>query len=154
MSKETFTLKTEGFKELHDVLLQMGEEFGYKKTARTVLIPAIKAAMQSVVNKAKLNAPYNEKNTKDYHLRDTIKLFARVPNERDLRSIYIDKNDAAVGIVASRTDKRAVSQEFGNAVTPANPWLRSALESEAAHVISTLGTFLAFKLEKYKSKKV
>ena len=71
-----------------------------------------------------------------------------------MRSIYIDKNDAAVGIVASRTDKRAISQEFGNAVTPPQPWLRSALESEAAHVISTLGTFLAFKLEKYKSKKV
>ena len=53
MSKETFTIKTEGFKELHDVLLEMANDIGYKKTARRVLVPAVKASMQPVLEMAK-----------------------------------------------------------------------------------------------------
>ena len=53
MSKETFTIKTEGVKEVHDVLLEMANEIGYKKTARRVLVPAVKSAMQSGLYTAK-----------------------------------------------------------------------------------------------------
>lgn len=154
MSKETFTIQTEGFKELEQVLLEMAEDIGYKKTARRVLIPAVKASMQPVLGMAKTLAPYDETNTTTPHLRDTIKLFARVPNDRDMRSMYSDKDDAVIGVVSTRTDKRGISQEFGNEVTAPQPYLRPALESQAEKVVQILGTFLTYKLQQYKSKKV
>lgn len=154
MSKETFTIQTEGFKELEQVLLEMAEDIGYKKTARRVLIPAVKASMQPVLGMAKTLAPYDETNTTTPHLRDTIKLFARVPNDRDMRSMYSDKDDAVIGVVSTKTDKRGISQEFGNEVTSPQPYLRPALQSQAEKVVQILGTFLTYKLQQYKSKKV
>lgn len=154
MAKETFTVKTEGFKELHDVLLEMANDIGYKKTARRVLVPAVKASMQPVLEMSKVLAPYDETNTTTPHLRDTLKLFARVPTDRDMNSMYIDKNDAVIGVVSVKTDKRGISQEFGNEQVSPQPYLRPALESQAQRVIQNLGTFLTYKLQKYKSKKV
>lgn len=154
MAKETFTVKTEGFKELHDLLLEMANDIGYKKTARRVLVPAVKASMQPVLDMAKTLAPYDENNTTTPHLRDTLRLNARVPNDRDLRSMYIDENDAVIGIVSVKTDKRGISQEFGNEQVSAQPYLRPAIESQAQRVIQNLGTFLTYKLQQYKSKKV
>lgn len=154
MSKETFTIKTEGFKELEQVLLEMANDIGYKKTARRVLVPAVKASMQPVLGMAKTLAPYDEKNTETPHLRDSLRLNARVPSDRDMRSMYIDRNDAVIGIVSVRTDKRGISQEFGNEVTSPQPYLRPAIESQADRVIQILGSFLTYKLQQYKSKKV
>ena len=154
MSKETFTIETEGFKELEQVLLEMANDIGYKKTARRVLVPAVKASMQPVLAMAKTLAPYDETNTTTHHLRDTIKLYSRVPTDRDMRSMYSDKDDAVIGVVSTRTDKRGISQEFGNEVTAPQPYLRPALESQADRVIQILGTFLTYKLQQYKSKKV
>ena len=154
MSKETFTIETEGFSELHDVLMEMANDIGYKKTARRVLVPAVKSAMQPVLAMSKTLAPYDETNTTTPHLRDTIKLYARVPTDRDMRSMYSDKDDAVIGVVSTRTDKRGISQEFGNEVTAPQPYLRPALESQADRVIQILGTFLTYKLQQYKSKKV
>lgn len=154
MAKETFTVKTEGFKELNDLLIEMANDIGYKKTARRVLVPAVKASMQPVLEMSRLLAPYDEKNTTTPHLRDTLRLYARVPNDRDYRSMYIDRNDAVIGIVSVKTDKRGVSQEFGNEQVAPQPYLRPALESQAERVIQNLGTFLTYKLQQYKSKKV
>lgn len=154
MSKETFTIETEGFKELEQVLLEMANDIGYKKTARRVLVPAVKASMQPVLGMAKTLAPYDEKNTETPHLRDSLRLNARVPSDRDMRSMYIDRNDAVIGIVSVRTDKRGISQEFGNEQMSAQPYLRPAIESTADRVIQILGSFLTYKLQQYKSKKV
>lgn len=154
MAKETFTVKTEGFKELHDVLLEMANDIGYKKTARRVLVPAVKASMQPVLEMSKVLAPYDETNTTTPHLRDSLRLNARVPSDRDMRSMYIDRDDAVIGIVSVKTDKRGVSQEFGNEVTAPQPYLRPAIESQSARVIQILGSFLTYKLQQYKSKKV
>jgi len=56
--------------------------------------------------------------------------------------------------VSARTDKRGISQEFGNKAVAPQPYLRPALESQAMKVVDILGTFLAYKLQQYKSKKV
>lgn len=146
--------KLTGFKELNDVLVQMGEDFCYGKTASRVLIPAIKAALQPVLEKARQLAPYDESNHSDKHLRDTLRLNARTPSPKDQRSIYSEPNDVAIGIVSVRTDKRGMSQEFGNAQVSAQPYLRPALESQSSRVIAILSAFLTYKLSQYKSKKV
>jgi hypothetical protein len=151
---EIISVKTEGFKELEAVLIEMGEDLCYGKTASKVLLPAIRNAMQPVLQTAKQLAPYDESNTTTPHLRDSIKLSARVPTARDQRSIYSEANDIAIGIVSARTDKRGVSQEFGNKAVAPKPYLRPALESTSSRVISILGAFLTYKIQKYKSKKV
>ena len=153
MSAEALTFKAEGFQELEELLIEMGEDLCYGKTASRVLIPAIKVAIQPVLQAARQLAPYDEDNTTSTHLRDTLRVTVRTPKPKDLRSMYIDKNDIAIGIVSVKTDKRGISQEFGNAAVAAQPYLRPALSSQAERVISLLGTFLAYKLNDYKSKK-
>lgn len=154
MAQEIVNFKVEGFKELEEVLIQMGEDFCYGKTASRVLIPAVKAAMQPVLETARQMAPYDESNNTSKHLRDTLKLTVRVPTPRDQKSIYVEKNDIVMGLVSVRTDKRGISQEFGNAAVTAQPYLRPALQSTADRVISILSAFLTYKLNQYKSKKV
>lgn len=153
MAKETFTFKAEGFKELHDVLIEMGEDLCYGKTARRVLIPAVKAAMMPVYKQVKATIPYDDKNRSGTHMRDTVRISGRVPNSRDMRAQHADPDAVAVGIVSIRTDDRGMSQEFGNARVPAQPFLRLALETQVNTVVNTLGTYLTFKLDQYKSKK-
>lgn len=151
---DTFSIKTEGFKELEQVLVQMGEEMGYDAPARRVLVPAAKAAMEPVLMKALQLIPYDESNIEGTHMRDTLRVSAKQPSPRDRRSVYVDKNDAVIGMVSVKTDKRGISQEFGNARVKMQPFLRPALESQASKVVQILGTFLAYKLQKYKSRKV
>ena len=153
MAKETFTFKAEGFKELHDVLIEMGEDLCYGKTAKRVLIPAVKAAMKPVLEQVKTTIPYDEKNRSGVHMKDTVRLSGRVPNSRDMRAQHADPDAVAIGIVSIKTDDRGMSQEFGNARVPAQPFMRRALEGQANTVINTLGTYLAYKLDHYKSKK-
>lgn len=147
------TIKLEGFKELEEVLVQMGEDLCYGKTAQKVLVPAAKAAMVPVLMAAKANAPYDPTNTTTPHLRDGLKIAGRVPTAKDKRSSYGSPTDAVVATVGVRTDKRAISQEFGNDKTAPQPYLRIALESQADRVIQILGSFLTYKLDQYKSKK-
>jgi hypothetical protein len=154
MAEEIANFKVEGFKELEQVLIEMGEDLCYGRTASRVLIPAVKAAMQPVLQTARQIAPYDESNNTSKHLRDTLKLTVRVPTPRDQKSMYIEKNDIVMGLVSVRTDKRGISQEFGNAAVTGQPYLRPALQSQADKAISILGSFLAYKLSQYKSKKV
>jgi HK97 gp10 family phage protein len=151
---DQITFKAEGFKELNAVLMEMAQDFGYIKAGRQVLIKGVKLAMDSVAISAKANAPYDPKNTTTPHLRDTIRVSGRFPNNRDKRSAFYNKNDVAIGEVSVRTDKRGISQEFGNHKTPPHPYLRNSLESNSQRVIDVLGSYMTYVLEKYKSKKV
>jgi HK97 gp10 family phage protein len=150
---DTFSIKTEGFKELEQVLVQMGEEMGYDTPARRVLVPAAKEAMQPVLMKALQLIPFDESNTEGPHMRDTLRVSAKQPSQKDRRSVYIDKNDAVIAMVSVKTDKRGISQEFGNARVKMQSFLRPALETQANKVVQILGTYLAYKLQKYKSRK-
>lgn len=147
-----FSFEAKGFKELHDVLIEMGEDLCYGKTAKRVLIPAVKTAMKPVYDQVKNTIPYDEKNRSGTHMRDTVRVTGRVPNSRDMRAQHADPDAVAIGIVSIRTDDRGMSQEFGNARVNGQPFLRLALETQANTVVNTLGTFLAFKLSQYKSK--
>lgn len=151
-----YSIKTEGFKELEEVLIQMGEEFGYDAPADKVLKPALLSATTPVKDKLFQTIPYDNdpKRKPGPHMRDTIRAYAKRPSQKDQRSIYVDKNDAMIGVVEIKTDKRGISQEFGNARTAPQPYLRSALESQIDPAITRLKGYLNWALKKYKSKKV
>lgn len=148
------TYKTEGFKELEDVLIQMSEDIGYDKGSRRVLTPALRAAAQPVLQKAIMQAPYDPTNNKTKHLKDSFKIATRKPSARDMSSVHGSKTDVAIATVGARTDKRAISQEFGNHRVSPQPYLRSALESQWQTVVQIFGSYLSYKLQQYTSKKV
>ena len=69
---------TEGFDDFEDLLIQISNEFGYKQSARNVLVPAVKTAMEAIVPIAKGLA-----NTNTGKMRDSIRVDARIPNQKD-----------------------------------------------------------------------
>ena len=149
------TYKTEGFDGLLEVLKQLGEDFGYGNTTKKVLVPAVKQAMQPCYTTARffiLEGPYNPKNVTTPHMVDTLRLNARQPNSKDKRSAYIDIDDVAMAMVSVRTDDRGMSQEFGNARTPPQPYLRRSLEFSASACIDQLEMILGKKMTEYRAK--
>lgn len=152
-----YSIKIEGVKELEDVLKEMANDMGYKETSNKTLKPALLSAVQPVALKLFQTIPYdNSKRRRSQngpHMRDTIRSYAKIPSARDRRSVYVDQNDAMIGVVEIKTDKRGISQEFGNARTPAQPYLRNALESSIDESLRRFKGYLSWALGKYKSKK-
>lgn len=153
-----YSIKVEGVKELEDVLKEMADDVGYKQAGNKVLKPALESAVQPVRLKLFQDIPYDDsksrRNKNGPHMRDTIRAYAKVPSARDRRSVYVDANDAMIGVVEIKTDKRGISQEFGNARTPAQPYLRNALEGSIDESLRRFKGYMSWALGKYKSKKV
>lgn len=147
--------QTSGFDGLEDVLIQLGKDFGYGESTKRVLVPALKDAMRPAFTTAKANiaaGPFNPENVTTPHMLDTLRLNARMPSGKDKKSAYIQQNDVAMAMVSVRTDDRGMSQEFGNARTPAQPFLRRALESSAMACVDQLEMILGRRLAEYRSK--
>jgi hypothetical protein len=150
-----FQWETSGFDGLEEILIQLGKDFGYGESTKRVLVPALRDAMRPALTTARANilaGPYNAKNVTTPHMVDTLKLNARMPTSKDKKSAYIQQNDVAMAMVSVRTDDRGMSQEFGNARTPAQPFLRRALESSAIACVDQLEMILGRKLAEYRSK--
>ena len=150
-----YSWSTTGFDGLEEILIQLGKDFGFDNAAKRVLVPALKEAMRPCLTTARafiLAGPYNETNVTTPHMVDSLKLHARMPNNRDKRSAYIKQNDVAMAMVSVYTDKRAVSQEFGNARVPAQPYLRRALEFSSTACVDQLQMILGQKIQEYRAK--
>lgn len=150
MSVEIF--KTEGFEELEQQLLQLAEGFRGDLVMRNTMVPAIKAALEPVLASVIANAPYDEKNTDKIHLRNTARIDARIPNYADKKSEYVSQTDAVIGVVSVKKSAVSLSQEFGNARTPAHPYLRMSLESNRDNIQNILKSELAVSIPAYAKK--
>jgi HK97 gp10 family phage protein len=139
---------TEGFEEFEKLLIQMAEDFGYKETARNVLIPSVKVALEPVLISAKAMA-----RTDTGKMRESIKLEARIPNFNDKKSSSVDVNDAVIGLVSAKQSKVSLGEEFGTKEKSGHPFLRPALESNVEIVVRRLSSALAFRLDNYQSRK-
>jgi HK97 gp10 family phage protein len=148
--------KIEGLKELEEVLVKIGDEFGGSdKVVSKVLKPAVREALKPVHAMAVSLAPYDEKNYTKNHLKTSIKIAVRQTNARDYRSAFVNKNSVVTGLVYAKTDERRLAMEFGTAKVAAKPFLRPALDANAARAVQIFGTYLAYKIPQvFKSKKV
>jgi HK97 gp10 family phage protein len=146
------TFRLEGFAELETQLVQMGKMFRADLAARQTVVKAAKTAMQGVYTSAVANAPYDEKSTGPIHLRNTIRLDARIPNKNDYKSIHVSETDAAIAVVSAKRSAVSLSQEFGNATTPMKAFLRPALDRNAEEVVRILKTELAQVIPAYIAK--
>jgi len=159
----------EGFPELFRTMDEMKEEIGKGKTDR-IWRNALKAAFQPVLDTAIHRAPADTG-----QMRDHIYMKVQRPMARDKQGKYYagEMYMARVSVSAMRDDtvkheilnKRgnfqttyrnkkpvAVSQEFGNAATPAHPFLRTALESNTAVVMTILQNSLRLAIEEVAQK--
>jgi len=150
MSAEIF--KTEGFEELETQLLQLAEGFRGDLVMRNTMTKAVNAAMQPVLASVISRAPYDEDNNGPIHLRDTARANARIPTAADRKSEYVSPTDAVIGVVSVKKSAVSLSQEFGNARTAAQPYLRVSLESNRDNIVNILKSELAVSIPAYAKK--
>jgi HK97 gp10 family phage protein len=152
---QKLTFELEGFAEFEQQLKQMAEGFRGDLIARNTLVPSAKVAMESVYYSAVSRAPVGEKVRDDknpFHMRDTIRLDARIPNEKDKRSEYVNETDAAIAVVSVKKSAVSLAQEFGTSKISGTPFLRIALEQNSGNVLTVLKSELASRIPDYAAK--
>lgn len=139
---------TEGFDDFENLLIQISNEFGYKQSARNVLVPAVKTAMQAILPISKGLA-----NRDTGRMFNSIRVDARIPNQKDKKSYYYQKGDAALGVLSAKQSSISLGEEFGTAKKPAQPFLRPAIEKNQDMILRRLSAVLAYRLDSYRAKK-
>lgn len=146
------TIKLEGFAEFEEQLLAMAQGFRADTLARRTLALAARDAMQPVEQAAKAMAAYDENNTENIHMRDTIRTDYRIPNAKDRNSGHVNDTDAAIAVVSVKRSAVSLANEFGTAKMPMRPFLRPAFDSNAEAVLGILKTKLTTIIPEYALK--
>ena len=152
---EKLTFKLEGFAEFEQQLKEIAEGFRGDLVARNTLVPAAKVAMETVYHASVAMAPVGDKprdGNNPFHMRDTIRLDARIPTEKDRRSEYVNETDAAIAVVSVKKSAVSLAQEFSTSRIPAKPFLRPALQNNAETVLTTLKSQLGSRIPDYAAK--
>jgi hypothetical protein len=132
-------IKLEGFAEFETQLHALAEGYRHDLVARNTLVKAGRAAMEPVLRSIEALAPYDEiHNTSGIHLRDTRRMDSRVPYDSDKASPMVSETDASITVVSVKRSAVSLSQEYGNARTVAQPYLRVSLERNVDLVLSIL----------------
>lgn len=142
----------EGFAEFEQQLLQLGQIGRADLVARNTMVKAAKRAMEPVYQRVEQTAPYDEKNTGPIHLRDTVRLDARIPNDRDRMSKYAEDTDAVIAVVSVKKSAVSLAQEFGTSKLNPQPFLRPALDNLSQEVTRKLGNELGSFITDYAKK--
>jgi len=154
MDKVTFQL--EGFAEFEQQLIALGKGYRDDLVARQTLVKAAKKSMERVLINVIANAPYDEDrpatDSGKPHLRYTARLDARIPSDKDRMSNFVSDTDAAIAVVSVKKSAVSLSQEFGNVRTTAQPYLRTALESNITKVLYDLKSELSTIIPEYAKK--
>lgn len=144
--------RLEGFAEFEQQLKDLANGYRHDLVARQTLVKAAKLAMEPTLLAAQTRAPYDEENTGPVHLRDTLRIDARIPSSKDKLSEYVNETDAAIAVMSAKKSAVSLSQEFGNARTAAQPFLRVSLESTAREVLNKLKSELSHIIPAYAKK--
>jgi HK97 gp10 family phage protein len=160
------SFSVEGFPELFEKMNDLKEEIGKQKTDR-LWREILKSSFEPVLEGVRANAP---KDTGQ--MADHIYMAVHRPKSRDKQSKYYfgEEYMARVTVSPLRDDTQshfvlnkrgrvqhvyrnkkpvAISQEFGNARTPAHPFLRISLEQNYQLVISILALKIKLLLIRY-----
>lgn len=102
------SFKIEGLKEVLAAFNELAEEIGDKKANSKILVPAVREAMQPVLNQAVANAPVDTGG-----LKLSLQVEARRPTRRDKRSKYISDTDAVIAAVTTASGKKLAQMSEG-----------------------------------------
>ena len=142
------TMETYGFDEFDKILTQMGEEFGYTDVNKRTLVPALRNAM-----KAALPTAQSLVRVDTGQLKESIRVDAKRPSDKDKVSKYIYENDAAIALLSAHASDVSLSEEFGTAQKSGQPFIRPAVESNQTLIIDKLATELEKLIAKYQARK-
>lgn len=165
----TFSVGIVGAEELKQVMAELVKDFG-PRDSKGILVSAVRQAMRPALDAAKANVP-----TDTGALRASLRIEARRPNRKDKASKYIDQGDVAIATVTTapgkvlakksfknlktgkrqkgiESDARAIAMEFGTAKVAAQPFLRSALESNSGVIVNDLSGQIRESIERYKAR--
>lgn len=178
MTAEHLHFEWEGFEEFDEMLSELVDDFGYKDSKR-ILVRTVKKAMAPVLLTAKLFAPEDtgalraslqiearyptKKDRRSKYVDQTDAVIAAVttaPGWKLKKTKWTKVHRDNSGNITHYTkevgidsDMRAPAMEFGTAKTPAHPFLRSALATDAQGVISILSDTLSEEIDRYKERK-
>jgi HK97 gp10 family phage protein len=102
------SFKVEGLKEVLAAFKELAEEIGDKKANSKILVPAVREAMQPVLNQAVANAPVDTGG-----LKLSLQVEARRPTRRDKRSKYIYDTDTVIAAVTTASGKKLAQMSQG-----------------------------------------
>lgn len=145
MATEIFRI--DGLEELESKLSELMALGRADNVARQTLVKAAQAAMETVLHEVQATAPYDAEKPRDaknpIHLRDTVKLTARIPNDTDRRSTMINQTDTAIAVVSVKKSAVSLAQELGTRKLAPQPFLRPALAKHRDNVVATFKDELA-----------
>jgi HK97 gp10 family phage protein len=155
------TMRVEGLVEVQRVFEKLQMDIGDKAARSKILIPAVKKAMIPVKATAMALSPDDTG-----ALDRSMKIIAKRPSKKDIRSKYINEKDTVIGVLTAGVtnieenksasgkkkgfDKRAIAQEFGTANNTSRSYLRPALETNAEAVTNLLGVEILKYINTYK----
>ena len=169
-----------GLGEVEKVFKDLADDIGDKSSTSKILIPAVREAMKPVLRAAQTFAPRDtgalalslivearrptKKDKRSMYVNNTDVAIAAVTTASGKKLaamsegkglLRLQKRLTKMGFDASKfkgisRDSRAISQEFSNASTPAHPYLRPALESQAQTVVNNLSAILGRRISKYR----
>jgi hypothetical protein len=137
MAETTQHFTLEGTSELMDQLRALGTIHRDDLVVRAVVVKSLKIAMQPVLDMAVSLAPYDEVHNKTgIHLRNTLRIDGRIPTDTDKNSYFYSDDEIAFAMVSAKKSAVSLSQEFGNARTPAHPFLMPSFQANIDRMLT------------------
>lgn len=146
------TVQLEGFAEFEEQLLAFGESFRVDSISNQTLVKASLAAMAPVFAQLQVTAPYDPNGKGPIHLRNTVRLDARIPNELDRKSNFVNPTDGAIAVASVKKSAVSLANEFGTKRMAAQPFLREALYGNINAVLDILKVELGSKIPEMAAK--
>ena len=148
--------KTEGFEDLNNQLMDLAKDIrstdefkGFKK----ILSMSTRKALNPLADDMRARAPYDgdrpSNKSNQPHLRNTVRVDTRIPTTQDRKSIMVNESDVYIGIVSVKKSAVSLSQEFGNARTSAQPYLRITAEAGREQATNILKSELSQRIPAY-----
>jgi len=153
---ETEFFELEGFADLEWQMKEIIHHVRADTAIRQNFVKALRVAMQPVYEEVKRTAPYDNENPRSQyrpvHMRDTVKLKARLPTDKDMESVYANENVVAVGLVTVKKSAVSLAMEFGTSRIAPRAFMRTALKVKAPDALKILKSELSRMLPEYMAK--
>jgi len=144
--------KLEGFADFEKQLKELANGYRADLVARNTLVKAVKESLtpayESAYSKARLGPP----NPYSIHMKETLRIDARVPNSKDRLSNFVNETDSVIGILSVKKSAVSLANEFGTAKMAAQPFLRSGFETAIKQVLDNLKSELSYLIPAYAQK--
>ena len=176
------SIRLEGIGDVDQMLRELEAEIGDKAARSKILIPSVREALLPVLSAAQAEAPMDtgglklslridarrptakDRRSKYVTRTDTVIAIVTTASGKQLKKMSQAENIAKskrklqkLGVNSEKfagidSDARAIAQEFGSARNPAHPYLRPALERNAANVVNNLAEILSRRIQQFRRR--